>query len=236
VVLELGGSDPYVVLEDANLEEAVRTCATSRLLNGGQSCISAKRFIVVDAIRDRFECLFVEEMARVQPGDPALDTTALGPMARRDLRDVLHEQVERSCAAGARLILGGAIPEGPGAFYPPTILTDVRPSMPAFEEELFGPVAAIVPAHDEDDAILLANRSSFGLGAAVFTRNQARGEAIARDRLEAGSCFVNDYVKSDPRLPFGGVKLSGYGRELGRAGILEFVNVKTIVARAATEP
>lgn len=227
-VLELGGSDAYVVLEDADLELAVETCVKSRLTNSGQSCIAAKRFVVVTGVKDEFERRMAERMTSVRMGDPFDEATELGPQARADLRDELHGQVERSIAAGARLLLGGELPEGPGAFYPPTVLTDVTSGMPAYEEELFGPVAAIIEAQDEDDAIRIANDSVFGLGAAVFTRDVARGERIAREELQAGACFVNGFVRSDPRLPFGGVKESGYGRELSPLGIREFVNVKTV--------
>ena len=227
-VLELGGSDPYVVLEDADVEKAADTCVSSRLVNSGQSCIAAKRFIVVRAVRELFERRFVERMRAAKVGDPMASDTEVGPMARVDLRDDLHDQVQRSIDAGARRLLGGEIPNGNGAFYPPTVLTDVRPGMAAFDEETFGPVAAIVSAEDELEAIRLANRSSFGLGAAVFTSDAARGERIASEELECGSCFVNGLVKSDPRLPFGGIKVSGYGRELSHYGIREFVNVKTV--------
>lgn len=227
-VLELGGSDPYVVLEDADLEAAAAACATARLLNAGQSCIAAKRFVVVEAVRERFCERLIERLRAAKVGDPLAEDTTVGPLAREDLRAELHDQVERSVRAGARLRLGGAVPDGPGWFYPPTLLDDVRPGMAAFEEETFGPVAAVVPARDEEDAIRLANATPFGLGAAVFTRDAARGERIARERLEAGSCFVNDFVRSDPRLPFGGIKASGWGRELGGFGIREFANVKTI--------
>ncbi|MEZ4417654.1 MAG: NAD-dependent succinate-semialdehyde dehydrogenase [Gemmatimonadota bacterium] len=227
-VLELGGSDPYVVLADADLDQAVATCVTSRLINNGQSCIAAKRFIVVEPLLADFERLCVEQMAARTVGDPMLAGTDIGPLARTDLRDELHAQVLRSVEAGARLLLGGRVPDGEGAFYPPTVLAGVHPGMPAFDEELFGPVAAIVPAGNEAEAIDLANRSEFGLGAAVFTRDLERGEHIARHRLEAGSCFVNAFVKSDPRLPFGGIKTSGYGRELSEFGIREFVNIKTV--------
>ena len=161
-------------------------------------------------------------------GDPLTGSYDIGPMARDDLRDELHDQVRRSVAAGARCLLGGVIPEGPGAWYPPTVLTDVRPGTPAYDDEMFGPVAAIVPVADEEAAIRAANDTSFGLGAAVFTRDLARGEEIATRRLEAGACFVNTFVQSDPRLPFGGIKESGYGRELGAFGIREFVNVKSV--------
>jgi succinate-semialdehyde dehydrogenase/glutarate-semialdehyde dehydrogenase len=229
-VLELGGSDPYVVLEDADLDAAAETCAASRLINGGQSCIAAKRFVVVEDVRRAFLDRFVERMRARKVGDPLADGTDVGPLARTDLRDSLHEQVERSVAAGARVLLGGAIPKGPGAFYPPTVLADVRKGMPAYDEETFGPVAAVIAAKDEADAIRIANDSPFGLGAAVFTHDPARGERVARE-LEAGNCFVNALVRSDPRLPFGGVKESGYGRELADFGIHEFVNVKTIYVK-----
>src|SRR6266536_777184 len=215
-VLELGGSDPYLVLEDADLELAVESCVASRLINGGQSCIAAKRFIVVEAVRTRFEVLFVEKMRSKRMGDPLEEGVDLGPQARRDLRDELHGQVERSVARGARVLLGALLPAGKGAFYPPSVLTDVAPGMPAYDEELFGPVAAIIGVPDEAEAVRVANDSPFGLGAAVFTRDLSRGERIARDELAAGSCFVNAFVKSDPRLPFGGIRESGYGRELSR--------------------
>jgi succinate-semialdehyde dehydrogenase/glutarate-semialdehyde dehydrogenase len=227
-VMELGGSDPYVVLEDADVEASAETCAKSRLVNSGQSCIAAKRFIVVDAVREEFTRAFVAKMAEARVGDPLDERTTVGPQAREDLRDELHDQVERSKAAGARVLLGGEVPNDTGAWYPATVLAQVEPGMAAFDEETFGPVAAIVAAKDEDEAIALANRSRFGLGAAIFTRDVERGRRIARDRLDAGACFVNGLVKSDPRLPFGGIKESGYGRELGRIGIREFVNVKTV--------
>jgi succinate-semialdehyde dehydrogenase/glutarate-semialdehyde dehydrogenase len=228
-VLELGGSDPYVVLADADLEPAAEICAAARLINSGQSCIAAKRFIVVARVRKKFEALFVERMAARRVGDPRVTATDVGPLAREDLRAELHAQVRRSLRCGARLLLGGRLPSGPGCYYPPTVLADVRPGMPAFDEELFGPVAAIVEAKDEADAIRLANDTPFGLGAAVFTRNRRRGERIARGQLDAGLAFVNDFVRSQPALPFGGVKDSGFGRELSVAGIREFVNIKTVV-------
>jgi succinate-semialdehyde dehydrogenase/glutarate-semialdehyde dehydrogenase len=230
-VLELGGSDPYIVLEDADLEGASETCVASRLINSGQSCIAAKRFIVVGPVRTRFEELFVEKMRARRMGDPLQPGIDVGPQARRDLRDDLHRQVEQSVKAGAKLLLGGQVPPGRGAFYPPTVLTDVRRGMPAYDEETFGPVAAIIPAKNEEDAIRLANDSPFGLGAAVFARDVKRGERLAVEELEAGSCFVNASVKSDPRLPFGGIKESGYGRELAVFGIREFVNIKTVYVK-----
>jgi succinate-semialdehyde dehydrogenase/glutarate-semialdehyde dehydrogenase len=230
-VLELGGSDPYVVLEDADLDLAVPACVSARLINAGQSCIAAKRFIVPRAIRAEFERRYVEEMGRRRMGDPLDPASDLGPQARVDLRDELHGQVEASIARGARCLLGGEIPARTGAWYPPTILTDVVPGMPAYDDELFGPVASIIPVADEAEALRVANDSPFGLGAAVFTRDVDRGEEIAARQLDAGCCFVNAAVKSDPRLPFGGIKDSGYGRELGLWGIREFVNVKTVWVR-----
>jgi succinate-semialdehyde dehydrogenase/glutarate-semialdehyde dehydrogenase len=227
-VLELGGSDPYIVLEDADLDRTVAACVTSRLINSGQSCIAAKRFIVVDAVREEFEHRFVEAMRGRKMGDPMVDGIDVGPQARHELRDELHTQVQRSVDGGARVLLGSAIPDGAGAFYPPSVLTDVVPGMPAYEEELFGPVAAIIAARDAHDAIRIANDSLFGLGAAVFTEDAERGRRIARDELEAGACFVNAFVRSDPRLPFGGIGESGYGRELAAEGMREFVNVKTV--------
>ncbi len=227
-VLELGGSDPYVILEDADLNSAVSTCVTSRLINSGQSCINAKRFVVVEPLREEFERIFVERMGEMEMGDPLDESTEVGPQARADLRDELHEQVRQSIKKGARCLLGGEVPDGDGAYYPPTVLTDVTRGMPAYDEELFGPVAAIIRAKDEREAIAIANDSSFGLGAAVFTSDLAKGEQIASEEIEAGACFVNAFVKSDPRLPFGGVKESGYGRELSHYGIREFVNIKTV--------
>ena len=227
-VLELGGSDPYLVLADADLALATKMCAKSRLINSGQSCIAAKRFVVVDAVHDEFVERFVARMNEAKMGDPMRDDTDVGPLARADLRDALHNQVGRTVEAGARCVLGGEIPKKDGAWYPPTVLVDVSPGMPAYEEEMFGPVAAIIRARDEEAAIEIANDTSFGLGAAIFTRDIERGEQIARDHLEAGSCFVNALVKSDPRLPFGGIKESGYGRELSDLGIREFVNAKTV--------
>jgi succinate-semialdehyde dehydrogenase/glutarate-semialdehyde dehydrogenase len=227
-VLELGGSDPYVILEDADLESAAMSCVNSRLINAGQSCIAAKRFIIIESVYNEFEKLFLDFMSKKKMGDPLDDKNDLGPQANIQLRDELHDQVSRSIKQGAELILGGTIPKIDGAYYPPTILKNVKPGMAAFDEELFGPVAALIKAKDENEAIELANKSVFGLGAAVFTKDLKRGERIAKEKLNAGCCFVNDSVKSDPRLPFGGIKESGYGRELSAIGIKEFVNIKTV--------
>jgi succinate-semialdehyde dehydrogenase/glutarate-semialdehyde dehydrogenase len=227
-VLELGGSDPSVVLADADLDEAATACAIGRLNNTGQSCIAAKRFVVVDTVRDAFEAKVRAAMEAWVQGDPTDSGTQLGPMARQDLRDTLHDQVERSVRDGARLVMGGRIPDRPGAWYPATMLTGVGPGMAAYSEELFGPVASILPAKDEADAVRIANDTSFGLGASVYTADVERGERIAAELLDAGSCFVNGFVKSDPRLPFGGTKESGYGRELSPLGIREFTNAKTV--------
>jgi succinate-semialdehyde dehydrogenase / glutarate-semialdehyde dehydrogenase len=226
-VLELGGSDPFIVLADADPIAAATHATTARTINNGQSCIAAKRFIVAAALADAFENALTQRMSRLRVGDPMRRETDVGPLARRDLRDVLHEQVERSKTMGAVVRTGGTIPEGRGFYYPPTVLSGVTPGMPAFDEETFGPVAAVVRADGEDEAITLANRSRFGLGASVWTGDARRGETLA-GRIESGAVFVNGIVKSDPRLPFGGVKRSGYGRELGGAGIREFVNVKSV--------
>jgi succinate-semialdehyde dehydrogenase/glutarate-semialdehyde dehydrogenase len=227
-VLELGGSDAYVVLADADIAKAAEECAKSRLLNAGQSCIAAKRFIVLSSVYKEFEKHFIHYFSNVRMGEPTDPHAQIGPLARVDLRDALHEQVERSIKRGAKLALGGKVPEGLGAFYPPTVLTNVNPGMPAFDEEMFGPVASLIEARDEDDAFSLANATSFGLGSALFTSDLKRGKELARTKLDAGQAFVNTLVRSDPRLPFGGIKESGYGRELGLYGLREFVNAKTV--------
>jgi succinate-semialdehyde dehydrogenase/glutarate-semialdehyde dehydrogenase len=227
-VLELGGSDPYFVLADADLELAADVCATARMVNGGQSCIAGKRFIVEAAVAERFVEALIERLRGWRMGSPLDSYTTLGPMARRDLRDQLAEQVRASVAAGAICRLGGEVPGGPGAFYPATVLTAVAPGMPAWDEELFGPVAAVRVVSDEAEAIAAANDTCWGLGAGVITADLVRGRRLAIEELEAGSCFVNAAVRSDPRLPFGGTKDSGWGRELGRAGILELCELKTV--------
>jgi succinate-semialdehyde dehydrogenase/glutarate-semialdehyde dehydrogenase len=230
-VLELGGSDPYVILEDADLDQAVTACVTGRLINTGQSCIAAKRFIVVESVAKAFEKKLLTVMKEKTMGDPTDESTDIGPMARHDLRDELHDQVKQSVEAGARCLMGGKVPEVEGAYYPVTVLADVAPGMAAYKEEIFGPVASIIPVRDEAEALKTANDTPFGLGGAVFTSDIIKGEQIASEVIEAGACFVNDFVRSDPRLPFGGVKESGYGRELSRFGIREFVNVKTVYIR-----
>ena len=227
-VLELGGSDPYIILQDADIQFAAEKCAASRLVNSGQSCVAAKRFIAVDEIYDAFVEAFTKIMSSKIVGDPFEETTDVGPMARLDLRDGLHKQVEKSITAGANVILACNKPEGTGAFYPVSILSEVKQGMPAYEEELFGPVAAVIKAKNVQEAIRMANKSVYGLGAAIFSKDVEKAERIAAQEVEAGCCFVNDFVKSDPTLPFGGIKQSGYGRELGKFGIKEFVNVKTV--------
>lgn len=227
-VLELGGSDAYLILEDADPEEAAEICKNGRLLNAGQSCIGAKRFIVTEKVYDKFLKAFKKKMKNAKQGDPMNRDTKYATMAREDLREELHEQVKKSVKKGAKIEIGGKIPKGKGAFYPATILTNVKPGMPAYEEEFFGPVASVIKVKDEKEAIKVANESKFGLGGAVITKDKKRGEKIAAEMLEAGCCFVNAFVKSDPRLPFGGIKTSGYGRELSHYGIKEFVNIKTV--------
>lgn len=229
-VLELGGSDAFIVLEDADLEMAVAQAVASRFLNCGQSCIAAKRFIVVDAIAEEFLARFKAAAEKLQPGDPLSATTTLAPLARVDLRDAIHQQVLDSVAQGAVVVTGGNPLPGPGAFYAPTILDQVLPGTRAYGEEFFGPVALLLRARDAEHAIALANDSCFGLGGSVWTRDTTRGIALAR-RVQAGCCFVNGMVKSDARLPFGGIKASGYGRELSYHGLREFVNAKTIWVR-----
>ena len=227
-VLELGGNDPYLILDDADLDNAVKACIEGRLLNTGQSCISAKRLIITKNNIILFTKKLVDKLSLKVVGDP-YDDVDLGPLVSLSTRSEVHEMVKSSINKGAKLIQGGKIPNSGGAYYPITILSDVKPGMPAFDEEIFGPVFSIVEAIDNEDAINLANKSKYGLGAAVFTSDIVEGEKIANEKLQAGLCFVNDYVKSDPRLPFGGIKSSGYGRELSSYGLMEFVNIKTVV-------
>ncbi|MDA3911147.1 MAG: NAD-dependent succinate-semialdehyde dehydrogenase [Bacteroidales bacterium] len=229
-VLELGGSDPYLILADADISLAAEKCAAGRLLNAGQSCIGAKRFLVHDAIYDEFLSAFKQAMQAVKLGNPMDANTQMGPLANTSFRDDLHYQVEKSIEAGATCILGGEIPDMQAAFYPSTILADVKPGMPAYDDELFGPVASVIRIKNDEEAICIANDTVFGLGAAVFSKNLKKAEKIAEE-IESGAVFINDFVKSDPRLPFGGVKESGYGRELSKEGFREFLNIKTIAGK-----
>lgn len=226
-VLELGGSDPFIVLEDANLEEAVAAAVASRFQNCGQSCIAAKRFILVESIAGAFAERFVARVAELRVGDPCGPEHDLGPMARIDLGDTLRRQVELTVQAGARVVLRGERPDGPGAFHAPTVIDRIPPASPAWEQELFGPVAALFSVRDEDEAVRLANDTRYGLAASIWTADPERGERLARG-IDSGMCYINRAPFSDPRLPFGGVKQSGYGRELGEFGLREFVNVRTL--------
>ncbi|MEO6224866.1 MAG: NAD-dependent succinate-semialdehyde dehydrogenase [Sphingomicrobium sp.] len=227
-VLELGGADAYLVLDDADIGAAAKVAATARMINGGQSCIAGKRFIVLRPVLAAFEQVLVEAMGRFAIGDPGAPGTLLGPMQSMAARDEIHRQVEDSIRNGARLLLGGQVPDRPGAWYPATVLTDVRSGQPAHDQEVFGPVAAIIAADDEADAIRIANDSEFGLGSGVLTGDLDRGRRIAVEELDAGMSFVNENVRSDSRMPFGGVKNSGYGRECSDFGIREFTNIKTV--------
>lgn len=229
-VMELGGSDAFVVLEDADLDFTVAQAVLGRFQNAGQSCIAAKRFVVVDAVADDFVARFRDAIAVLRPGDPMEETTTLASLVSDEQRQALHVQVKESIARGAECVIGGQPIEGPGFFYAATLLDRVGPGMPAHDEELFGPVAAVIRVRDEEHAIAVANSSRFGLGGSVWTQDVARGEHVAR-RLECGCAFVNGIVKSDPRLPFGGIKASGYGRELAHHGLCEFLNAKTLWIR-----
>lgn len=228
-VLELGGSDPYVILADADIARAAELCVQTRLFNTGQSCIAAKRFIVLSEVLAEFQERVLNLMRQKHYGDPLQETTELGPLARPDLRVTLHRQVAESITKGAHCLLGGTIPTGPGNFYPATLLTNIRSKQAAYREELFGPVAVLISARDEQEALRIANDTAYGLGAAIFSRRVDYAEDLAVAELNAGSCAVNGPVHSDPRLPFGGIKQSGYGRELGAFGIHEFTNIKTIL-------
>lgn len=227
-VLELGGSDPYIILEDANIKEAAKQCVTSRMLNNGQSCIGAKRFIALESIYDEFKEHFISFMKEYGLGDPSDQSCKLGPMAKLDLRDELHDQVSKCKEMGATILLGGSLEHKDNAYYSPCVIENITKSMPAYSEEFFGPVASLFKASDLDEAITIANDTSFGLGSGIFTSDRQLGLEIAREKLISGASFVNAFVSSDPRLPFGGTKQSGYGRELSRDGILEFVNTKTV--------
>lgn len=226
-VLELGGSDAFIVLEDADLDEAAQVAVTARFQNNGESCIAAKRFIVVESVAEAFEQKFVANTARLKVGNPLEYDTKVGPLARKDLRDILDQQVQQSIQQGAKVLIGGKVREGKGNFYEPTILTNVTPGMPVFTDETFGPTAAVIRARDAEHALELANDSKFGLSSNLWTRNIEWARQLAA-RIEAGGVFINGMTASDPRLPFGGVKSSGYGRELSSFGIQEFVNVQTV--------
>ena len=230
-ILELGGNDPYIILDDANIDKAVEACVEGRLLNTGQSCISAKRLIVTSKNLLSFTNKLIQVLKSKVVGNP-YDEVDVGPLVSLSARDEVQELVSESIKLGAKVKIGGQVPQTKGAYYPITVMTDVKPGMPAFDEEIFGPVFSIIQARNDDEAIHLANNSKYGLGASVFTRDLKKGEIIANEKFEAGLCFVNGYVKSDPRLPFGGVKMSGYGRELSGYGLKEFVNIKTVVVES----
>jgi succinate-semialdehyde dehydrogenase/glutarate-semialdehyde dehydrogenase len=229
VVLELGGSDPFIVLADAPMATCLPTAVNARMINNGQSCIAAKRFIVEAKIFDRFRQEFVAAVAALKAGDPLDKNNDLGPLARADLVEELERQVKESVRLGARILTGGKrLSDRPGFYFQPTVLGDVQPGMPAYDEEMFGPVAALIVARDAEDAVRIANDTLFGLGASIWTSDLEKGERLAA-RIEAGMVFINGLVRSDPRWPFGGIKRSGYGRELSHYGIKEFVNIKTVV-------
>eukprot|EP00755_Sulcionema_specki_P005092 Sspe_Gene.4759::Locus_1563_Transcript_2_2_Confidence_0.800_Length_1542::g.4759::m.4759/K00135/gabD; succinate-semialdehyde dehydrogenase / glutarate-semialdehyde dehydrogenase len=232
-VLELGGNDPSVILEDADIAHTAKCCAAGRMLNGGQSCIGAKRFIAVEQVYDKFVEAFKAEMESYKMDDPLLETTRLGSMVDTRARDEVHGQTKETIDKGARCILGGSVPDRKGAFYPPTVLCEVPKGSVGYDEEIFGPVASVMKAKDEKEAIAIANSSRYGLGSSVYTTDLERGERIAREEMQSGLSFVNDFVKSDARLPFGGVKDSGYGRECGEVGLDAFCNIKTVVVRGA---
>lgn len=228
-VLELGSNDAYIILKDADLDLAVKTCVLGRTYNNGETCIAAKRFIVVESVYDEFRDAFVKAMEALKVGDPKEKDTKLGPIARKDLRETLHEQVEKSVANGAKLLCGGRIPEGKGYYYPPTVLEAVSKGQPAYDDELFGPVAALIKAKDETDAMRIANDSRFGLGGGIFSKDEKRAIELAKTHFDTGMVFINKFGLAEPNMPFGGVKDSGFGREHGGFGMKEFVNVKSIM-------
>jgi len=227
-VLELGSNDAFIVLEDADIETAVETCTQARLVNNGETCVAAKRFIVVDSVYDEFRKRIVEKFEGTKSGDPMDDSSDIGPLARADLRDQLHEQVEQSVAKGATIAVGGKVPEGKGSFYPATILENVEKGQPAYDDELFGPVASLIRAKDNDDAMRIANDSRYGLGGAIFSKDEEKAIRLASEQFDTGMVYINGYGLANPALPFGGVKNSGYGREHGGFGIKEFVNIKAV--------
>ena len=227
-VMELGSNDAYLVLEDADLDVAIKTCVAGRIYNNGQTCVNAKRFIVADKVYDAFVDGYIKAMGEVKLGDPTKEDTDLGPMARADLRDTLHEQVEESVANGAKIAVGGKMPEGKGCYYPATVLTEVAPGQPAYDDELFGPVASVIRAKDDEDAMRIANDSRYGLGGGIFSKDEARARELAKQHFDTGMVFINHFNLATPEMPFGGVKDSGYGREHGGFGMTEFVNAKAI--------
>ncbi|WP_107038926.1 NAD-dependent succinate-semialdehyde dehydrogenase [Brumimicrobium mesophilum] len=230
-VLELGSNDAYIILEDADLEVAVKKCVQGRIYNNGETCIAAKRFIAVEAIYDKFKAAFVKAMEDIKMGDPNEESTDLGPIAREDLRETLHEQVQESVKKGAEILCGGTIPDGEGFYYPATVLGNVSKGQPAYDDELFGPVASLIKAKDTEDAMKIANDSRFGLGGGIFSKDEDKAIELATAHFETGMVFINSFGLADPAMPFGGVKNSGYGREQGGFGIKEFVNVKSILIR-----
>lgn len=227
-VLELGSNDAFIVLEDADIDIAVETCTQARLINNGETCVAAKRFIVVDSVYDEFRKRIVEKFEGTKAGDPMDDSSDIGPLARADLQEQLHEQVEQSVAKGATIAVGGKVPEGKGSFYPATILENVEKGQPAYDDELFGPVASLIRAKDEDDAMRIANDSRYGLGGAIFSKDEEKAVRLAREQFDTGMVYINGYGLANPALPFGGVKNSGYGREHGGFGVKEFVNIKAV--------
>lgn len=228
-VLELGSNDAYLVLSDADVEKAAKICVTGRIYNNGETCVAAKRFIVADSVYEDFEKAFVEGMKNVTAGDPTQKGSDIGPMARKDLRDDLHKQVEESVDKGARVLCGGELPEGDGYYYPATVLGNVEPGQPAYDDELFGPVASLIRAKDDDDAMRIANDSKFGLGGGIISKNVERAVALAATEFDTGMVFINGFGLATPNMPFGGVKDSGYGREHGGFGMLEFTNTKAVL-------
>jgi len=228
-VLELGSNDAYIVLEDADIDLAVKTCVEGRVYNNGETCVAAKRFIVVDKVYDKFKKAFVEQMSNVKAGDPTKEDSDIGPMARKDLREKLHEQVEESVKKGAEILCGGQMPSGDGFYYPATILDNLEPGMPAYDDELFGPVASLIKAKDADDAMRIANSSRFGLGGGIFSKDEEKARELAKNHFDTGMVFINSFGLAKPNMPFGGVKDSGYGREHGTFGLHEFVNAKAIM-------
>jgi succinate-semialdehyde dehydrogenase/glutarate-semialdehyde dehydrogenase len=227
-VLELGSNDAYMVLEDADLDKAVEWSVKGRIYNNGETCVAAKRFIVVEKLYDKFKEAFVDKMKSLKAGDPTSEDSDLGPMARKDLRDDLHEQVENSVKNGATILCGGKMPEGDGYFYPATVLANVKPGQPAYDDELFGPVASLIKAKDDEDAMRIANDSRFGLGGGIFSEDEEKAVELARKYFDTGMVFINSFGLAQPNMPFGGVKDSGYGREHGGFGVKEFVNAKAI--------